>query len=93
MFAVIDLEAMEQTGGNIYKVQQYLRPSNPATTERYLTNETSKQDADIARQLWQRFHEEPTAPADDLGELLRVAGTLKPEQLATIRALAQTMSR
>lgn len=85
--------AMEQTGGNIYKVQQYLRHSNPATTERYLTNETSKQDADIARQLWQRFHEEPTAPADDLGELLRVAGTLKPEQLATIRALAQTMSR
>lgn len=47
--------AMELTG-NLYQTQQYMRHSNPATTEIYLHIDTEKQDADIAQRLYNHYH-------------------------------------
>ena len=46
---------MELTG-NIYTTQQYMRHSNPATTEIYLHNDTERQEAAIAQQLYDFYH-------------------------------------
>ena len=47
--------AMEATG-DLYAVQNYMRHSNPATTEIYLHIETDQQDANIAKQLYSLYH-------------------------------------
>lgn len=47
---------MEMTG-NIYEAQIYMRHSNPATTEIYLHNDTQKTEADLARRLYDLYHE------------------------------------
>lgn len=77
--------------GNIYKAQLYLRHSSPATTERYLENDSSKQDVAIAKQLWQRYHGE--APETGLDRLMEIAATMNPEQLAALTTIAQNMRR
>ena len=46
---------MEMTG-NLYAAQKYMRHSNPATTELYLHNNTEKQEATIAQQLYNLYH-------------------------------------
>ena len=53
---------MELTG-NLYTTQKYMRHSNPATTEIYLHNETDRQEAGIAAQLYALYHREETAGA------------------------------
>ncbi len=44
--------------GNLYATQTYMRHSNPATTEVYLHLDTQRQEADIARQLYDLYHSE-----------------------------------
>lgn len=46
---------MEITG-NLYTTQKYMRHSNPATTEIYLHNETDRQEAIVAKQLYAAYH-------------------------------------
>ena len=75
---------MEITGRNIYQTQMYMRHSSPKTTEIYLENDTTAQDADIARKLWQKLHGDQTAPADGSS----VAALLTPEQLQQLLSLA-----
>lgn len=50
---------MRITGSNIYLTQFYMRHSSPKTTEIYLDNETSEQDADIAGRLYDFYHANP----------------------------------
>ena len=47
---------MQITGRNIYETQQYMRHSNPATTEIYLDNDSTQQDGEIARRLYAHYH-------------------------------------
>lgn len=75
---------MEITGRNIYQAQMYMRHSSPKTTEIYLENDATAQDADIARKLWQKLHRDQTAPAD----VSSVAALLTPEQLQQLLSLA-----
>ena len=46
---------MEMTG-DLYRTQQYMRHSNPATTEIYLHVNTDRQDAETARDLYAYYH-------------------------------------
>ena len=83
---------MELTGNNLFITQQYMRHANPATTEIYLHVETERQQADIARQLYNRYHgiDEQTAQADDLAAILRTMG---PAQLDQLAGIARAMAR
>ena len=47
--------------GNLYITQQYMRHSNPATTEIYLHNQTEAQETEIAKKLYELYHAEPEA--------------------------------
>ena len=53
---------MEMTG-DLYRTQQYMRHSNPATTEIYLHVNTDRQDAETARDLYAYYHAD-AQPAD-----------------------------
>ena len=46
---------MEMTG-NLYTAQTYMRHASPATTEIYLHNDTEKQEAETAQQLYKFYH-------------------------------------
>ena len=48
--------AVQDLTGDLYKTQNYMRHSDPATTEIYLHNDTEKQEADIAQDLYNLFH-------------------------------------
>ena len=48
--------AAQELTGNIYATQKYMRHSNPATTEIYLHNDTTAQEAQTAQQLYNYFH-------------------------------------
>lgn len=54
---------MTITGNNLFLTQQYMRHSNPATTEIYLHNQTEGQEAEIAQQLYNLYHREPAEAA------------------------------
>lgn len=47
---------VQEITGNLYATQHYMRHANPATTEIYLHNETERQEAEIAQQLYNRYH-------------------------------------
>lgn len=48
---------VQELTGDIYATQKYMRHCNPATTEIYLHTDTERQDADIARRLYRRYHD------------------------------------
>lgn len=81
--------AMEITG-NIYQTQQYMRHSNPATTEIYLHNETEKQDAELAQQLYNFYHGKATSEPAEINsqiDLERIAAAMTTAQLAQLLSL------
>lgn len=47
---------VQEITGDIYATQKYMRHSNPATTEIYLHNNTERQEATIAQQLYNLYH-------------------------------------
>lgn len=83
---------MELTGSNIYLTQQYMRHSNPATTEIYLENNTITEDADIARRLYDHYHgvNDDKSTREKLDALL--AG-MTPAQLEQLTGVAEAMAR
>ena len=80
--------AMEVTGDNLYKTQQYLRHKNPRTTEVYLHQNVEKSDADIADRLYDYYHG-GSQQTESLTDILK---TLTPEQLAVLTAAAKAMT-
>lgn len=46
----------QELTGNLYLTQQYMRHASPATTEIYLHCNTERQEAEIAQQLYNRYH-------------------------------------
>lgn len=47
---------VQEITNNLYLTQQYMRHSNPATTEIYLHVNTEKQEAEISEQLYRHYH-------------------------------------
>jgi len=79
---------MQITGDNIYQTQMYMRHSSPKTTEVYLDNETTAQDAALAQQLYNHYHgnKTGTGAADRLQAAILTMGIAQLEQLAQIAA-------
>ena len=69
---------------DLFLTQQYMRHSNPATTEIYLHNQTEGQEARIAQQLYNLYHREPAQAEPETLEA--VISSLDPAQLARLRA-------
>jgi integrase/recombinase XerC len=46
----------QEITGNLYLTQKYMRHASPATTEIYLHVDTERQEAEIARQLYNKYH-------------------------------------
>ena len=82
---------MEITGANIYKTQMYMRHSSPKTTEIYLDNDTSAQDADIAARLYQHYHGD-TAASTAADKLQMAMQRMTPAQLDQLAAIAAAMA-
>ena len=77
---------MEITGDNIYQTQQYMRHSSPKTTEIYLDNNKTEQDAALAQRLYAHYHGGTTGAADRLQAALVKMTPAQLEQLANIAA-------
>lgn len=79
---------MQITGDNIYQTQMYMRHSSPKTTEIYLDNETSAQDAILAQRLFEHYHggQSSSTTQDKLQAAMLTMSLAQLEQLATIAA-------
>ena len=80
--------AVQELTGDIYTTQKYMRHSNPATTEIYLHNDTERQEATIAQQLYNLYH----GTATNTGERLQmIIDRLNPAQLEQLTTIAAAM--
>ena len=84
-------QAMELTG-DIYQTQQYMRHSNPTTTEIYLHIDTDKQEADIAQRLYNRYHGIENQ-SDSKERLQDAINGMTAEQLDQLANIAKAMNR
>lgn len=82
---------VQEITGNLYLTQQYMRHASPTTTEIYLHNETSKQEAGIAQQLYNFYHN--IDGGDVRQELENRLASLSPEQIKQLTSIAAAMSK
>lgn len=76
--------------GNLYTTQKYMRHSNPATTEIYLHNNTDKEEAALAVQVYARYHgQEEQDSRARLETLLNGMSMEQINQMANIAAAMQ----
>ena len=85
--------AVQELTGDLYTTQKYMRHSNPATTEIYLHNDTEKQEAGIAQQLYNLYHGTEEAQEGDRAQLQTIITTMTPAQLAQLSALAAAIAK
>lgn len=76
---------------DIYTTQQYMRHSNPATTEIYLHNDTEKQQATLAQQVYDRYH--GIESADNRSRLDSLLDRFNPDQIEQLTNIAAAMAR
>jgi len=82
---------VQEITGNLYLTQKYMRHANPATTEIYLHNDTERQEADTAQQLYNLYHGiEEQGGRQRLESILQGMTAAQLEQLAGI---AEAMTR
>ena len=82
--------AVQELTGDIYTTQKYMRHSNPATTEIYLHNDTEKQEAGIAQQLYNLYH--GTGTTDARSKLESLIARMTPAQLEQLSGIAAAMA-
>lgn len=81
---------MQITGDNIYQTQMYMRHCNPKTTEIYLENNNTKQDAMLAQRLFDHYHgKQETSAAEQIQQAMQ---RLSMTQLAQLATIAGTMT-
>lgn len=80
---------MELTGDNLYITQQYMRHTNPNTTEIYLHRNTEEQQAELAQELYNRYHS--TQVSDDRAKLESLIKEMTPGQLQKLAGIAENM--
>lgn len=83
---------MELTGDNLFITQQYMRHANPATTEIYLHRDTEKQEAEIAQQLYNKYHGKAETD-DSRAQLETLLKTMNAQQLQQLAGIAQAMAK
>ena len=83
---------MQELTGNLYLTQQYMRHSNPATTEIYLHVDTERQESDIAQRLYNLYHGIDTQ-SDSSRQLQEAMRAMNPQQLEQLAAIAKAMTR
>ena len=81
---------MQLTGNNLYTTQQYMRHSNPATTEIYLHNDTETQEAATAQLLYNHYH---GIDQDNRQRLEAILQGMTPAQIEQITGIAAAMAR
>lgn len=84
-------QTMELTG-DLYQTQQYMRHSNPATTEIYLHIDTEKKEADIAQRLYNHYHGIETQN-DSREQLQEAIQGMTAEQLEQLAMFARAMKK
>ena len=79
------------TNNNIYETQNYVRHSDPRTTEIYIheTAETEKATAGIAQQLYNRYHGIKTTARESLESII---AAMNPAQLAKLESIAAAIA-
>ena len=82
---------VQEITGNLYLTQKYMRHANPATTEIYLHNDTEKQEADTAQELYNFYHG-ITDQSDGRQRLESVLQKLTPAQLEQLTGIAAAMA-
>ncbi|MDE6425834.1 MAG: site-specific integrase [Ruminococcus sp.] len=82
---------VQELTGNIYLTQQYMRHSNPATTEIYLHVDTERQEAEIATQLYNLYHGIADTQTDSMNQLQKAIQSMNPKQLEQLTAIAIAM--
>lgn len=80
---------VQELTGNIYLTQQYMRHSNPATTEIYLHVDTEKQESEIATQLYNFYHGADVQPS--MNQLQKAIQKMNQSQLDQLTAIAVAM--
>lgn len=82
--------AVQELTGDLYTTQKYMRHCNPATTEIYLHNETEQQEANIAQQLFDRFH--GIENTDKRAQLEQIINRMTPQQLQQLAGIAAAIA-
>ncbi len=82
--------AMEATGDNIYLAQEYLRHSDPKTTERYTHRKKDAAQAAIAKQVYDLYH--GNRNNDPRQQLEQIINRLSRQQLAQLKGIAATIA-
>ena len=77
---------------NLYVTQKYMRHANPATTEIYLHNDTERQEAQTAQELYNLYHG-ITDKADNRQRLESILQGMSAAQLEQLTGIAAAMSR
>ena len=79
---------VQEITGNLYITQKYMRHANPATTEIYLHNDTTKQETQAARQLYNYYHgrQDAQQSRQRLEPILQAMTPAQVEQLTGIAA-------
>lgn len=82
---------IQEMTGNIYLTQKYMRHSSPATTEIYLHNDTTRQELDIAKQLYNHYHGTDTS-ADKRAQLESILQGMTAAQLEQLTSIAAAIA-
>lgn len=77
---------------NLYVTQKYMRHANPATTEIYLHNDTERQEAQTAQELYNLYHG-ITDKADNRQRLESILQSMSAAQIEQLTGIAAAMSR
>lgn len=77
---------------NLYVTQKYMRHANPATTEIYLHNDTERQEAQTAQELYNLYHG-ITDKANSRQRLESILQGMSAAQLEQLTGIAAAMSR
>ena len=81
----------QEITGDLFITQKYMRHESPVTTEIYLHNETEKQEAEIAQQLYNKYHG-ITAADDPRAQLADLLQNMTAAQLLQLTAAAQAIA-
>ena len=81
---------VQEITGNLYITQKYMRHANPATTEIYLHNDTEKQEAQTAQDLYNLYH--GITETDDRAKLNTIISRLTPAQLSQLTGIAAAIA-
>lgn len=82
----------QEITGNLYLTQKYMRHANPATTEIYLHNDTTRQEAETAQQLYNFYHG-ISDQGDDRQRLESIMQGMTAAQLEQLTSIAAAMTQ